>query len=370
MPSDHTKKTPIPGGYAIRARCIANSKIAAAPPHIREIWELITREANHQDATYRGFSIKEGQLFRSYKDIRESLHWRVGWRKEYYCENQVKKAMKYLRDNGMIETKKAPGGVLITICNYAFYQDPKNYKRTKESTYESTYEEPMKNHYGTTNNNNVNNDKNLKKKKYLSEIKDSDHLDEYLKIAFNFWKVISNNLQELNIKLDSLNESTCESWTMPIRQLMIKHNKTKDEIDEVYQFFPTNTFWKKTLHHTNQLIKKNENGVLFFDSILIQKRESDAERNLPTIEELEFALNLRFNKPTKHFINLFYEYQIMCKESNLKILKGKTLELEIGKLANQSNYENMAAVNLLRKAISKKKEIPEGHNKKYYPSNL
>ena len=150
----------INGGYYIKARKIQGSEISHAPPHIREIWDWLLREANHSNTKYNGFNIKRGQLFRSYYDIRDGLHWMVGYRKMMYNENQTKKAMKYLREHLMITSSKELGGVLITILNYDYYQNPKNYERTNEVTDERTNEEPMKNHPIPDNNKNV---KNVKK---------------------------------------------------------------------------------------------------------------------------------------------------------------------------------------------------------------
>ncbi len=135
----------IPGGYYIKARAIQKSNIMRQPPHVREIWDYLLMNANHSDRKYGGYSIKRGQLFRTYKQIREDLSWNVGWRKETYNENQTKKAMKFLREALMIDTTKEPGGVLITICNYEFYQDPQNYERTSERTDERTIDEPSTN---------------------------------------------------------------------------------------------------------------------------------------------------------------------------------------------------------------------------------
>jgi len=136
----------IPGGYYLKARKIQESKIAHAPPHIREIWDWLLKEANHKDKKYCGFIVKRGQLFRTYKNIRDGLHWMIGYRKMMYNENHTKKAMKFLRENQMIVTSKELGGVLITILNYDIYQNPKNYERTNDITIERTNEEPMKNH--------------------------------------------------------------------------------------------------------------------------------------------------------------------------------------------------------------------------------
>lgn len=152
----------IKGGYYIKARKISGSKIANQPPYVREIWDWLLREANHIDKKYAGFLVKRGQLFRTYKDIREGLAWYVGYRKMMYNENQTKKGMKALRKLLMIATKKELGGVLITIINYDKYQNPKNYESTKDAPNESTTKEPMKNHTLPDNNKNDKNDKNDK----------------------------------------------------------------------------------------------------------------------------------------------------------------------------------------------------------------
>lgn len=148
-------------GYYIKARKIQDSKIATQPPYVREIWDWLMKEANHSDKKYGGKLIKRGQLFRSYSDIRDGLHWFIGWRKMTYNENQTKKAMKFLREARMVTTMKEPGGMLITICNYDYYQDPTNYERTNERTNERTIEEPLKNQTLPDNNKNVKNKKNI-----------------------------------------------------------------------------------------------------------------------------------------------------------------------------------------------------------------
>lgn len=158
-------KIVINGGYYIKARQIQDSEISKAPPYVREIWDWLLKEANHTYTRYGGFEVKRGQLFRSYNDIREGLSWFVGWRKMMYNENHTKKAMKFLREARMIATRKEPGGVLITICNYDIYQNPANYERTNESTTDRTIEEPLKNQTLPYNNKKNNKKKNERMKR-------------------------------------------------------------------------------------------------------------------------------------------------------------------------------------------------------------
>jgi len=133
----------INGGYFIKARCIKNSAIYKAPPYVREIWDYLLREANHADKKYNGYVIKRGQLFRSYREIRDDLSWKVGYRTERYNENQMKMGMRYLMKQLMITLTKQPRGNIITICNYDFFQNPKNYEATSEATNDTTDGQPM-----------------------------------------------------------------------------------------------------------------------------------------------------------------------------------------------------------------------------------
>ncbi len=214
----------IKGGYYIKARCIQESVIQHAPPHFREIWDWLLKEANHQDNKYGKFTVKRGQCFRSYKDIRDGLSWNVGYRKERYSENQTKKAMKFLRENLMIDTAKELGGVLITICNYEHYQNPKNYEGTKEGTNERTNEEPMRNQGGTDNNKNVKNGKNVKKdiKTFLSDS------TEYRLAELLFTEIKKNNPDHKQPNL--------QTWSKHIDLLMRVDSKQSQDIDRVIKW--------------------------------------------------------------------------------------------------------------------------------------
>ncbi len=151
----------IEGGYILQPRAIKGSSIMNAPPCTREVWFYLIRNANSSENKYKGYYIKRGQLFRDYKTIIEDLSWAVGNRKEKYSDGQMKRAMSALRKAGRITTTKKPGGVLITICKYDYYQNPKNYERTNERTNDRTDNKPVTNQPAPINNKNKKNDKNL-----------------------------------------------------------------------------------------------------------------------------------------------------------------------------------------------------------------
>ena len=114
----------IEGGYYIKARQIQNSEIMNKPPHFREIWDWLLKEANHKDTKI----CKRGQLIRSYYDILEGLAWFVGYRKHKYKYSQCENAMKWLSNKNMITKTNTTRGLLITITNYDTYQNPKSYE--------------------------------------------------------------------------------------------------------------------------------------------------------------------------------------------------------------------------------------------------
>ncbi len=137
----------IAGGYYIKARVIKESEVAHATPCVRETWDYLLREANWKGRKSHGKSIKRGQLVRTYKGIIDALYWRIGYRRERYTKTQMKTAMNWLRKRGMITTAKTTIGLVVTVVNYATYQDPKNYERHSEAT----NVHPIEDHSGTPN---------------------------------------------------------------------------------------------------------------------------------------------------------------------------------------------------------------------------
>ena len=190
----------IKGGYYIKARCIQNSEIAIMPPYIREIWDWLLKEANHTDSKSNGSNIKRGQLVRTFKDIQEGLKWMIGWRKMTYKKWQCENAMKFLRERSMITTMKTTRGMLVTVCNYSLYQDPKNYESNTKADRIAT------DHKQTTDTINKN-DKNVKnEKKEKKEYMDVVFLtnDEYNKLVDKFGENITKDkIEELSLYIKS-----------------------------------------------------------------------------------------------------------------------------------------------------------------------
>jgi hypothetical protein len=152
----------IHGGYYLKARCVQNSTISTAPPHVREIWDWILREVNHKEGNSSGRVIARGECVRTYESILEGLKWKVGYRTERYSRSQCETAMKVLTREGMITTTKTTRGMVIKVVNYDKFQTPSNYENHNEIKTRTT-REPQQSHTINKNDKNVKNDKNDKK---------------------------------------------------------------------------------------------------------------------------------------------------------------------------------------------------------------
>ncbi len=122
------KQTPIPGGYYLKARKIQESEAAHASPCVREVWDWLLMTANHKMVRRNGTTIKRGETVKTYNDIQNGLSWKRGFIKKAYSKSDIENALRYLRTTSMITTRKTTRGIFITIVNYDFYQNPKNYE--------------------------------------------------------------------------------------------------------------------------------------------------------------------------------------------------------------------------------------------------
>jgi hypothetical protein len=246
----------IKGGYYIKARQIKFSAITHSPPYVRELWDYLLREAAWEDKKHGSFIIKKGQLFKTYKDIINDLSWKVGYRTERYSKNQMKRAMKYLRDNTMIATMKEPRGVMITVLNYEFYQSPKNYERTTSATTKEPTKEPRATH------------PLLKKEEERRKNKNSFPENS---IEFQLSKLLYSLMQKNNPKAK---EPNFQTWAKYIDYMFRLDNRTEQEIREIIEWSQADDFWKSIILSTKKLRAK-------FDQLWIKahNKAKDTETN-------------------------------------------------------------------------------------------
>jgi hypothetical protein len=118
-------KPKIEGGYILSARKTLESAIMNKPPLYSKLWTWMQLQANHEEV-YKG--LKRGQFFTTIDDMVEAMSWHVGYRKKSPSKKQIRRAYEWFKRGTMIVTTKSTRGMLITILNYDYYQNPENYE--------------------------------------------------------------------------------------------------------------------------------------------------------------------------------------------------------------------------------------------------
>lgn len=220
------KKDKIPGGYYIKARQIKDSWVAHASPVVREVWDYLLREANHKDIKYGGYTVKRGQLFRTYRQIIKDLSWTVGFRSQYYHESSMKRTMNGLMKEGMIELMSEPWGTLITIVNYDYFQNQNNYARPTERTSDEPLSDRSSNQVRTTNNKNENNENKENKHICANEVQFAQMSEE------DFFNLFWQEYPKKKGKIDALKAMKQVKPTNGVRQKIFKALEWQKRSDE------------------------------------------------------------------------------------------------------------------------------------------
>ncbi|ODS33188.1 MAG: hypothetical protein SCARUB_01666 [Candidatus Scalindua rubra] len=137
-----SKKQNFENGAFVVSRSIFESDIWQKPPEYLKIWLYLIGKANHKGRKYRGYYCERGQYFCDYKELRDQLKYKIGYRSKIYGDFTPKNLMKYLRSTLMVTTMKKPRGLLITINNYDSYQVLGNYENTSEHSNENPTKTP------------------------------------------------------------------------------------------------------------------------------------------------------------------------------------------------------------------------------------
>ncbi|MFA5350253.1 MAG: hypothetical protein WC357_02845 [Candidatus Omnitrophota bacterium] len=176
----HTQIEHITGGYILLARRLLDSNVMIGSPIVLKLWVWLLLKANHQ--TYK--AIERGQVFTTIEEMRSACAYKVGYRLAEPSKDQIRSAYEALTKTAMITTTKTTRGLIITICNYDYYQNPKNYETHNEKA-TKTLRSQSAPHTIYKNVKNDNNDNNKKDKKlflefvYLSEEENKKLLDKF-----------------------------------------------------------------------------------------------------------------------------------------------------------------------------------------------
>jgi hypothetical protein len=119
----------IPGGYIIIARKFFDSDVMGWPPLYLKLWIWMLGKANRNR---KSKNLKIGQFFTTIAEMQEAMSWKVGYRKRKATIAEIRKSYEAFTKSTMISTTKSTRGMLITVLNYEYYQNPKHYEEHNE----------------------------------------------------------------------------------------------------------------------------------------------------------------------------------------------------------------------------------------------
>ena len=154
-------------GYILLSKGILNSEIWNKPPLYMKVWVYLLTNANYNDYG----NLKRGQLFTSIPDIQKACSYQVGYRTVTPSKKEIWGILEFLRNPNegncegnakepMIVTAKVTHGMIVTICKYNDYQNPKNYEGNSDGNDEGSAKELRRERQG---NNIKNEDKRINK---------------------------------------------------------------------------------------------------------------------------------------------------------------------------------------------------------------
>ena len=236
----------IPGGYILLARKITESGIMDKPPLYFKLWVWMLEQANHTNG-YKG--LKRGQFFTTIEDMREAMSWRVGYRKVTPSRKEIRSAYEWFSRKSdesptkghMIDTTKGTHGMLITILNYDFYQNSKNYERHSEGHDEGT----TKGHGGAQYK-----QEGKECKKEIPETFD----DKYHNFSKRFYEYLQREYPEKKIELKN---GKIKHGAETLRKLVeIDKFNLDTEIRPALQWALQDDFWTRQVNSLAELRKK------------------------------------------------------------------------------------------------------------------
>jgi len=115
--------TRIPGGFILYPRCFLEM-LEEAPLLDHALWTWLNCRAGR---TVVVGQLEPGQLLTSIPRMQYALRHHVGNAVRIPNKVGIWRALERFRNRHMLQTQRLSRGLLITICDYAVYQDPDRY---------------------------------------------------------------------------------------------------------------------------------------------------------------------------------------------------------------------------------------------------
>lgn len=131
MESDTDDGGRISGGYVLLARKLRESPVWSQDHHHLRLWTYLLLEARwkKEPTVIGGVRIGYGQTLKSYRRIAGENTWTENRSVKAWPTSRVKRMLDWLNRNEMVLLQGTDLGTLITIRNFADYQDPGRYGR-------------------------------------------------------------------------------------------------------------------------------------------------------------------------------------------------------------------------------------------------
>lgn len=246
-----------------------------------KVWVYLLTKAQHSE--YKG--LKRGQVLTSIPDIIEGVSWRVGARIERPTKDQVFQVLEFLRGKAMkskrnpyedlskatpgtttketmITTAKATHHILITIDNYAVYQDLRSYESNDEGNdegndqgndetdTEATREQRQPDNINK-NGKNVNNGTRKTPRQRQTYAEDSQ---PYL-ISLYLHERIMKYAEGIG-KAHLVKDANLQAWADDIRKMIEIDMLDTDEVREVIEWATSDKFWQRNILSASKLREK------------------------------------------------------------------------------------------------------------------
>ncbi len=124
-----TPLSKIPGGYVLVARKLFMGDLMNKPPLYFKLWVWMLDRANWKNRD----KLRRGQFVATIAEMQEAMSYRIGYRKVTPTKDEIRSAYEAFAKATMITTAKTTRGMIITVCNYELYQNPKNYEPHSEA---------------------------------------------------------------------------------------------------------------------------------------------------------------------------------------------------------------------------------------------
>jgi len=135
----------IKGGYIIFPREFIDT-FAGTPLLDRVLLTYLYCKASHK-ASPSSNGLIRGQLVITIDELQQVTSYRFGYRRVSPGATQIRKSLQRLHGGRTVGLQKTTRGLLVTICNYSFYQDPQNYESPHGSLTEGPTEGKNRAHY-------------------------------------------------------------------------------------------------------------------------------------------------------------------------------------------------------------------------------